>query len=392
MFISAKSACAVNKYYRFIILLGTVSLFADVTYEGARSVLGPYLALLGASGAVVGTAVGFAEFIGYGLRLITGFITEKTHKFWLITYVGYALNLLAVPLLAFAGSWEVAIILIMLERFGKAVRIPARDAMLSYASKNVGRGWGFGIHQAFDRLGALVGPLMMALILFFKESYALGFLILAIPAVIALLFLTLARASFPHPETLEVESSTLKPRGLSLVFWLYLGAVGLVGCGYADFALVAYHFQKASIIPAIWVPLFYTIASGTNGIAALITGRLFDRFGISLLVFTTFFAAFFAPLVFFGHFILALIGMILWGIGLGVQESVMRAAVATFVSPERRPSAYGILHFVYGLLWFIGSAIMGFLYDRSPLHLVLFSVITQLLSIPIFLIVIKIRK
>ena len=139
-----------NHALKFIILLGIVSLFADMTYEGARSITGPYLALLGASAAVVGFVAGFGELVGYALRLVSGYMADKTRRYWAMTIIGYAVNLLAVPLLALAGNWPMAAILLIAERMGKAIRTPPRDVMLSHAASQVGRGWGFGLHEAMD--------------------------------------------------------------------------------------------------------------------------------------------------------------------------------------------------------------------------------------------------
>lgn len=171
---------------KFVVLLGVVSLFADMTYEAARSITGPYLALLGASGTIVGIVAGFGELVGYALRLVSGIVADKTGKYWSITVVGYAINMIAVPLLALAGRWELAAFFIVAERLGKAIRTPARDAMLSHATAEMGRGWGFGLHEALDQVGAMLGPLIVATVLYFNGSYQAGFAVLAIPAVLAL--------------------------------------------------------------------------------------------------------------------------------------------------------------------------------------------------------------
>lgn len=369
----------------FIVLLGLVSLFADVTYEGARSSTGPFLSMLGATGTVVGVVVGIGELVGYGLRAVFGALADKTRFYWTITFIGYAINLFAVPLLALAGNWQVASMLIILERFGKAMRVPSRDAMLSYATKHTGRGWGFGLHQALDRVGAVSGPLFIATVFAFKESYRFGFAMLLIPALIALFFLVFARTSFPRPHELEIKKFDVETKGLKKVYWTYIAAVALVAAGYVDFALIAYHFQQASILSTSWIPFFYAIAMAVSGLSALGMGKWYDRGGIKVLAVITAVSALFAPLVFFGNFFLSLLGMILWGIGLGSQESIMRAVIPSLVPPEKRASAYGVLNLFFGVSWAIGSAIMGIFYDISFLYLVLFSLITQLASVPLFL-------
>jgi MFS family permease len=370
---------------KFIVLLGVVSLFADMTYEGARSITGPYLALLGASGAVVGIVAGFGELAGYALRLLSGYISDKTGRYWLITIVGYAVNLLAVPLLALTGRWEVAAVLMILERIGKAVRTPSRDAMLSHATKEIGRGWGFGLHEAMDQIGAMLGPLIVAVVLYVKGGYKTSFAILLIPALLALSVLLIAKYLYPRPKDLEGTSVTLEAKGFPRIFWIYLAAVAFVAAGYVDFPLIAYHFKKIAIVSDNWIPVFYAVAMGIDALAALLFGRLFDQKGVSILVVAVLVSLFFTPLVFLGSFYSAFAGVALWGIGMGAQESIMRAAIANMVSVNKRGTAYGVFNAGYGLFWFLGSAVIGILYDISIPMLIIFSVIAQLISIPLFM-------
>ncbi len=370
---------------KFVVLLGIVSLLADMTYEGARSITGPFLAILGASGTVVGIVAGLGELIGYGLRLLSGYISDKTGKYWTITLLGYFINLLAVPLLALAGHWKIAFLLIIAERVGKAIRTPARDAMLSHATQSIGRGWGFGLHEAMDQIGAILGPLIITLVLYLNGGYRIGFAILIIPAVLALAVLITARTLYPRPRDLELTSVQLKTKGFSTIFWFYLSAVSFIAAGYVDFPLISFHFERLSVIPKIWIPIFYAVAMGVDALSALFFGHLFDRIGLSILIVVSLISSLFAPFVFLGGFYLALFGMVLWGIGIGAQESIMRAAVAGMVPMDKRSTAYGIFNSGFGLSWFLGSAFMGFLYDLSLSYLILFSVIMQLASIPIFI-------
>ncbi|MEN2985508.1 MAG: MFS transporter [Thermodesulfovibrionaceae bacterium] len=373
----------------FIVLLGFVSLFSDMTYEAARSITGPYLALLGASATLVGFIAGVGEFIGYTLRLLSGWLADKTGRYWSITFLGYAINLLSVPALALVGQWQLAALLIMAERVGKALRTPARDAMLSHATAQIGRGWGFGLHEAMDQAGAMVGPLIVAAVFYFQGSYKESFGVLLIPAIIALLILLFARIMYPSPRDLEIGRLQIETEGLSKVYWIYLLAVALNGAGYADFPLIAYHFKKVATVPEHWIPIFYAIAMGVDALAALFFGYFFDRKGLSMLVFSVILSAGFVPLCFLGGFYSALFGMILWGVGMGAQESIMRAAVSLLVPREKRGIGYGVFNTGYGLFWFLGSFILGVLYDFSMNALVVFSVILQLCSIPFLL---KVRK
>lgn len=378
-----------NNALKFIILLGIVSLLADMTYEGARSITGPYLAILGASATVVGFVSGFGELLGYSLRFFSGYLSDRTRRYWTITIIGYVVNLMAVPLLALAGSWEWAAVLLIMERVGKATRVPSRDVMLSHATSQVGHGWGFGLHEAMDQIGAILGPLIVAVVLFYHGSYQIAFAFLLIPAVLAIAVLVISRFLYPHPHDLEVKIPQLDTKGLKKVYWLYIAAAALIAAGFADFPLIAYHFQKVMIVSAAMIPIFYAVAMGVDAISALIFGKLFDKIGISVMVVVALISALFAPFTFLGGFYMAFLGMTLWGVSMGAQESIMRSSVAVMSSSERRGSAYGVFNTIYGVSWFLGSFFMGILYDFSITYLVIFSVMIQLFSIPIF---VSIRK
>ena len=375
--------------FTFIILLGLVSLFADMTYEGARSITGPYLAVLGANAAIVGFVSGFGELIGYVLRIVSGYLADRTGKYWTITIVGYVCNLFAVPLLALAGHWWLAAVLMITERIGKALRVPSRDAMLSHAGNQMGMGWAFGLHEALDQTGAMIGPLIIAVALYFKEGYQFSFAILLIPALLALSTLLYARWLYPRPQDLEIEQNNLNSVGMDKSFWFYVAGAALVAAGYADFPLIAYHFQKTALLSPIWIPVSYSIAMGANTLSAPLLGHLYDRKGFIILIGVTLLSCLFAPLVFLGDFNFALLGVILWSIGVGAHESLMRAIVAHMIPKEKRGSAYGIFNTGFGIFWFLGSVSMGILYDISILALVVFSVIIQLLAIPLLLVVMK---
>ena len=372
---------------KFVLMIGVLSFFADFTYEGSRSVLGPYLALLGASATTVGLVTGFGELLGYGLRLVSGQWADRTGYFWRITIFGYVVQMFAVPALAWAPSWEWVAGLIILERVGKAIRNPPRDTMLSHAAKEIGYGWAFGMHEALDQFGALFGPLAVAAMLVWRGEYRFAFAALLLPAILCLVLLLVARWLYPHPEEMEREAPNVKTKGLPRVFWAYLVGAGLVAAGFADFPLIAYHFQKVNSVPKDWVPILYAVAMGVSGAGSLVLGRIYDRVGIVLLIPLTLLSTLFAPLVFLGGFWPALIGAGLWGLGMGVHESIVPAAVAPMVAPQRRASAYGLFTAGYGLAWFLGSAAIGFLYDRTIAGTIIFCVALQLAAIPVLFIV-----
>ncbi len=365
-----------HKAYRFIVLMGLVSLLADITYEGARSGLGQYLRLLGASAAVVGIVSGLGEVAGYALRPPAGYAADRTRAYWPMTFVGYLLNLAAVPLLSLAGNWQWATGLAIAERLGKGLRTPSRDAMLSHAAHAVGRGWGFAIHEALDQIGAVAGPLLVAGVLFASDSYRLGFAALAVPAALAMALLTTARLLYPTTHHMEEQVATVEKgilrRGLPSTFILYTAFIAFTMFGFVHFQLVAYHLSFKGVLPDVQIPLFYAVAMAIDALAALAIGRVFDRMGLATLWTVPILSLPVPFLAFSLQPYLVFVAMILWGTVVGLQETVLRAAVGVLVPVERRGTAFGVFNAAYGLAWFAGSAIMGVLYSFSmPLLLTL---------------------
>ena len=372
----------------FIVLIGSVSLFADMTYEGARAITGPFLGSLGASALVVGFVSGFGELMGYMLRIVSGRLADRTGRYWGGVFFGYTINLFSVPLLALAPGVAAAALMIA-ERTGRAIRSPLRDAMLSHAASRTGQGWGFGLHEALDQTGATVGPLLVAFIIWRHDGYRTGFALLLFPAVAAMALVLAAARAYPHPRDLAPLSRPILETGFPWSFWMYCLAGGLVGAGYADFALVAYHFGDARIIAPAWIPVFYAIAMLAAGAAALVLGRLLDRFGIVIVLGASLVAALATPLVFLGGFGAALAGVVLWGLGMGAQDSVLKAALGSFVPPERRATGYGTYDMLRGVAWFLGSLLLGFLYDHSIAWVVAVSLGLQILAAPTLLLVMR---
>ena len=371
--------------FRFVLIFGCVNFFADMTYEGARSIAGPFLGYLGASATIVGFVAGFGEMLGYGLRSLTGYFADKTRQYWAVTFLGYAINMLAVPALALAGNWPVAAALIVAERTGRAIRKPAVESMLSHAGESIGQGWVFGLNEALDQTGATLGPLLAAWVLYRHGGYHQAFAALLTSALLCLAVLTVTWFLFRRPQELAgVPKASSPRRGFSRSYWLYLTAGALLAAGFADFSLIAFHFQKSATVPQSFIPVFYAVAMATGAISAPIFGKLLDNLGLSILFLAFGVSAFFAPLVFLFGSRLELVGMILWGLGMGAQDSCLKAVLSGVVSSEKRSTAFGVFDTGFGVAWFAGSAIMGVLYEKSVPALVIFSVLLQLAALPFF--------
>lgn len=379
---STASKHELTSAFRFIVALGFVSLFADMTYEGAHSVIGPLLKDLGATATEVGIVAGLGEMIAASLRYFSGRLADRTRAYWTITTLGYFLNLIVVPGLAFAGNWQAAALLVVAERTGKSLRGPARDVLLSEATEVVGHGKGFGLHAAMDQTGAVLGPLLVAASVARTHHFGPAFLWLALPAVGAFIALLFARAVRPHQGT--PPQPPQKQVKLPRVFWVYVAAAGVLALGFVDFPLLAFHFQKNALTRPEVVPLLYAGAMGINGLAALVLGRLFDRYGILILSFGILISLLALPFGFLGGPTGVFVSVACWAVGMGAQDATLRSGISQVVSMNKRGTAFGAFNAVYGIMWFLGSVAMGLLYDHALIALVIFGITAQFVAAALF--------
>lgn len=379
----------------FIVLMGVVSLFSDMTHEGGKSILGAYLSLTGASAAAVGFVSGFGELIGYSLRCATGRLADRTKRYWLLTILGYAVDLLAVPALALVpeNGWLWAAGLIVVERAGKAVKKPAKDTLLSFAAAQNGVGQSFALQEFLDQLGAFLGPVALFAVMYFKGSgdsfadYRRCFALLAAPALVTLGLLLAARRLFPRPENFEPDTKRGAARHFApgKKFTIYIAGISLFALGFMDFAMISMHVSRRGLMSPGALPLLYAAAMGVDAAAALAFGWLYDRWGMKALSLSALLTAPFSALIFLLPGDGALYaGAALWGVGMGAQESILKAAVATLVPKERRSSGYGSFQTAFGVCLFAGGWLMGCLYDRSPAGMALFSMSAELGAAALF--------
>ncbi|HEY5465947.1 MAG TPA: MFS transporter [Clostridia bacterium] len=377
----------------FVFLMGIVSMFSDMTHEGARSIMGAYLYLAGASAATIGFVTGLGELVGYSFRLVAGFLTDRKKNYWTMTLIGYAINMAAIPALALIpkNGWIFACALIVLERMGKAIRYPAKNTLVSFAATELGHGKSFAIQEFLDQLGAFLGPVILFVVLLLKKgsdtfsAYSLGFAILGIPAALTLVSLLFAKKKFPHPENFDKTISRGGKLRLQPSFIFYMVAISMLALGFADFPLITMHIARESLVPADTLPLLYAGAMLADAFAALLFGWLYDRFGIRVLMVSSVISSLFSIFIFAFHSLpAAILGIILWGVGMGAQESILKSAVSSLVSKDNRSTGFGVFETAFGIFWFLGSWLMGALYDAAPVWLVVFSVSAQLAAIPFF--------
>ena len=401
-----KNKKRISQAMLFIIFFGIVSLFSDMTHEGASSIRGAYFTILGASAGAIGFVSGLGELIGYSMRYVFGRIADKRKNYWFMTIFGYVIDVLAVPALALVGEngWIAAAILLIIQRMGKAIKKPAKDTIMSFAASQEGVGKSFGIQEMLDQIGAFLGPVLLYLVMLFKttgttfEIYSTCFAVLAIPGAITIIMLLITRKKFPNPENFEPEAKEFVPFEMKKSFKYYIMGISLFAFGFIDYSLVIMHISRnftsiagglaetSSIINSGTIPLLYAGAMLVDAVAALVFGYMYDKKGVKVLVLSTIISAPFSAFVFLGKSVpMVIFGVVLWGIGMGAQESILKAAVTTMVPKSSRATGYGIFECSFGIFWFLGSWLLGVLYDVSVPVMVVVSVVAQIAAIPMYI-------
>jgi len=389
-----------------IFIFGIISLLGDVIYEGARSIYGPFTKTISMDIALVGFITGLAEFLGYFIRIISGYLSDKTKSPWIFTILGYGM-LISIPLLSLTGIWQIVSIFIICERIGKAIRSPAKDTILSQATKRIGTGLGFAIHEAMDQIGAFLGPLLFSLLLIVGKNenslsqYQFGFKILWIPFIILMISVIFAYLRFPNPEIFETQKQQDNQDKLTKQFWLYSIFSFITTLGFTSFVILGYYFKEKNLIKEESIPFFYSIAMIVDAIVALIVGKIYDNLksglknekaGLYLLIIIPLFTLILPFFVFTKNYILIITGIIMWGIVMGTHETIMKSVIADITHLKKRGTGYGIFNSFYGLSMFLGSFILGLLYKININFIIFFIIIIELLSLLIYYILIKSLK
>ena len=381
--------------WRVVVGFGLISLTADMVYEGARSMYGPLLASLGASALVVGTIAGAGEAVALLLRIVSGPMADRTRRYWALTLTGYALTAVCVPLLAvtpFLGGagLAVAAALILLERFGKAVRSPAKSALLADAAGQVGMGRGLGVHKALDQIGAFAGPLLVAACIALAAGALWpGFAVLALPGAVSIVLLVITRSRAPQPDGAGQVRVTERRTPLPPDFLRFAVGTALCTAGLVTFALISFHLVERDLLRAAAIPLVYAAAMAAGAAAALVTGELYDRLGGRVVLALPLLVAAVPALAFAGSLGLVITGVLMWGTAVGVQDSTVKALVADLVPRDRRATAYGVFAGIQGAGALIGGIAAGALYEVSTAALAIVTAAVQIVALALLISVVR---
>jgi len=383
-----------------IIIFGIISMMGDVVYESARSANSQYLNLLSISAVQVGLVFGIGEFLGYFLRLVAGVLSDKSGKHWIFMFLGYGM-LLVVPLMGFTMKWNILVVLILMERIGKALRNPAKDTILSGVAENqAGVGFAFGLQEALDQIGAFIGPLIFTMVFYFSgkngiAQYQFGYKSLFIPFVILMLFLIYAYRRIKRDNLIPaVIKKNFHVEHLKPIFGIYTAFTFFCTLGFVNFSTVGYHLKANNLMSDGNITLLYSVAMVVDAATALLVGKAYDRLkiktgmrtgGLLVLMAIPFITLLLPFLTLSNSTVLIAIGMIVFGIVMGTHETVMRSAIADITPFDKRGTGYGVFNASYGLALLGGAALMGLLYDRNMIGIIIaFTCITELIAIILY--------
>ena len=374
-----------RKAYVAIMLMGIVSMLGDIVYESGRGIAPDYLYFLGASALLVGLTSGIGELIGYGMRLVSGPLADRSHAYWLFIFLGYGL-IIAIPMMGFTNSIWLVAALVIVERLGKALRSPSRDAIVSVVSKGLGSGKAFGLHEFIDQIGAVAGPAFLGLVMLWTTNnfnLSLQSLFPFYLLMMAVLYLTYRKIRGTVEEIRRQTTTTNEKLGRG--FWMYSGSVLMNTVGLMPVALILYNGAK--ILESggqLWlVPFLYVVVQLVDAPMALISGYIYDKVGVKFLAIP--FALSVLPFAFQSLAGLpgAILACISYGLVLGMQESTYRAAVTDIVPLGRRGSAYGFFNVLLGIGTFVSGVAFGYMLDSSvsPLLMLGLVIVAQVIAI-----------
>lgn len=364
-----------------ILIFGVISLFGDMVYESARSANPQYFQLLGIGAAKVGLVFGIGEFLGYFLRLVAGILSDKTQRPWLFMFIGYGM-LIAVPIMGLYYDWNILVVLILAERIGKALRNPAKDTVLSgVAQGEVGVGFAFGLQEALDQLGAFLGPLIFTAVFYFSGArgvgaYRQGYRLLAIPFVALMLFLFFAYRKVEGNRLLpDADTAGLRQQRFDPVFWLYTAFTFFATLGFVNFSTIGYHLKAANLFTDAQIPMLYAFAMVVDAVTALVVGRAYDkkkeqsgaRAGLGVLIVIPVLSALLPLVSITQNKAVIVAGMFVFGVILGIHETIMRSAISDLTPYHKRGTGYGIFNGAYGLALLGGAASMGAFYEAGQI-------------------------
>lgn len=353
---------------RAIWALGFVSLLMDVSSELIHSLLPVFMfTALGISATAIGFIEGAAEATALLVKVFSGALSDWWGKRKPLAVLGYGLGALSKPLFAIAGGAGLIVAARLIDRVGKGLRGAPRDALVADLAPPEIRGAAFGLRQALDTVGAFLGPLLaMGLMLLWADDFRAVFWVAVIPAILAVALLLFGVREPEH----QRDGKRVNPitraslRRLPAAYWWVVGIGAIFTLARFSEAFLVLRVQAGGL-PLAFVPLVLIVMNVVYALAAYPCGKLADAiehrrlltWGLLLLIAAD------AALAWDGHWSLAWLGVVLWGLHLAMTQGLLAAMIADTAPADLRGTAYGFFNMTSGLALLAASVVAGLLWD-----------------------------
>jgi MFS family permease len=355
---------------RNVTMLGIVSFFTDFSTEMISGMLPSFIVTeLGASKALLGAIEGSAELVSYAFRLVSGSLSDKLRRRKIFILFGYGLSTISKPFFSVSFNWIDVLIVRISDRIGKGVRTAPRDALISDSIRETTSGKAFGIHRSLDQSGAIAGPIAgYALLQFFDVRNI--FILSLIPGVIAIIMLVFfVKEVIGKDTTKGMQRNFLYLLKQNKPFAILLLITGIFGLGAYNFSFILLKSSDLGVIESS-VPLVYATINITHTAVSIPSGIIADRIGkekVLILGYGVLLVSSFLMVLLSGNFLYAFIIALIYGIYVGITETVQRAVLPKYVDSNLRGTAYGLFNLVIGVGFFIGNILFGYLWDAYSL-------------------------
>jgi len=358
-----------------VLALSLVSLLNDTSSEIIYPLLPAFLVLtLGASPFAIGLIEGLAESVASILKLFSGYLSDKFGTRKLPVFIGYALAAITRPFLSFVTTWPQVLVVRTADRVGKGIRGSPRDALIAASVPETERGFAFGFNRAADNMGAVLGPLVGFILLYFiarnadsptAREYQQVFLYASIPVVLGLLVIV----GFVREKDKSATANGGMPIRFSLgtfdsKFKLYLGIVALFTLSNSSDAFLLLRAEQSGIAPVL-LPLLWVVLNISKVVSSLIGGHLSDTIGRRPMIVSGWivYALVYVGFAFVGSAWEAWALFIVYGTYFGLTEGTEKALVADMVSEDKRGTAYGFYNLAIGITVLPASLLFGLVWD-----------------------------
>lgn len=365
-----KSKSVLSRLPISIWTLGFVSMLMDISSEIIHSLLPLFLTTaLGTSTFVIGVIEGLGESTSLIVKIFSGALSDYLGQRKIIAVIGYAMGAISKPLFAIAPTSSMVLAARVFDRIGKGMRGAPRDALVADIAPYESRGSAFGLRQALDTVGAVIGPLLaVGLMLLFANQFRIIFWRAAIPGVLSVMLLIFGVKEPRTPVPCEKRINPLSRNHLSRLdtayWWLVIIGAIFTLARFSEAFLVLRAIDVGMSITI--APIAMVIMSFTYAISAYPFGKLADNMSHSRLLMAGILVLIVADMLLAinHHWTTLIAGISLWGIHMGITQGLLATMVADVSPGDLRGTAFGFFNLASGLMMLVASMLAGFLWEH----------------------------